>query len=112
MMVRGKRTFENAIEHYFTSCETLARMRERLNSSQLFSVKYENLIHDPEAHLSNLCAFLDIYPHEEYIRACTSILYKTPERSSQLVAWEPAWIEVVRTKMERYDFLQGYSYQG
>ena len=111
MMVRGKRTFENAIEHYFTNCETLARLREGLNSSQLFSVKYEDFIHNPEAQLGNLCAYLDIQSYEDYIRACTSILYKTPERSRQIVAWDPTWIEVVKTRLECYDFLQGYSYQ-
>ena len=111
MMVRGKRSFENSIEHYFTSCEILAHMRERLDSSNLLALKYEDFIHDPEANLRKLCAFLGIQAHEDYMRASTSILYKTPDQSRQMVTWDPAWIEVVENKIAQYDFLHGYSYE-
>ena len=112
MMVRGKRTFENAIQHYFTSCEILARLREQLDSSSLLAVKYEDFISHPEANLRRLCAFLGIQPQEEYVKACTGILYKTPEQSRQMVAWDSAWIEAVKHKLDQYDFLQGYAYHG
>jgi hypothetical protein len=110
MMVRGKRTFENAIEHYFNSCDALIQIRENLQSPNLVSMKYENFIYDPEANLIKICTFLGLEADEDYLKACAKILYKTPVKSRQLVEWEPGWIEVVKRKMHRYDFLQGYSF--
>lgn len=112
MIVRGKRSFENAIEQYFASCEALARIRGRLDSSNLVSMKYEEFIYDPEINLNKICSFLGVQADGDYLKACTSILYKIPVQSRQLVDWEPEWIEVVRNKIERYDFLQGYSFEG
>lgn len=111
MMIRGKRTVQNAIDHYFSYCETLTELRSTMDSSTLIAVKYEDLIHQPELNLLKICNFLGIAATAEYRTACINILAKSPARSRQLVAWEPRWIEVVKQKIAQVDFLAGYSYE-
>ncbi len=111
MMVRGKRTFQNAIEHYFTSCEMLVDMRQRLDPARLFAVKYEDFVGRPETYLAALGRFLGIETSDDYLKACAGILHQTPDQNRHMVAWDDRWIEVVKNKIEQFDFLQGYSFE-
>lgn len=111
MMIRGRRSFENAIDHYFDYCETLTQMHAKIDRSSLLAVKYEDLIHQPEVNLLKVCNFLGLETTAEYISACINILYRSPERSRHLVPWSPYWIEVVKHKIDQFDFLEGYSYE-
>lgn len=110
MMVRGKRTFENAIDHYFANCDALVELRKRLDSSNLFAVRYEGFVSQPELHLCQLCRYLGIEPDDDYVSACVSILHKAPDQSHQMVAWDSKWIGVVKERIAQFDFLQGYSF--
>ncbi len=111
MMVRGKRTFENAIAHYFENCETVRDMRKQVDSSSLFAVRYEDFVYQPGVRLAELCRFLGVEAAEDYLQACVSILRQTPDQHRQMVQWDAKWIGVVKDKMERFDFLAGYSFE-
>jgi hypothetical protein len=111
MMVRGKRTFENASEHYFASCEMLLELHKRLGAFDLLPIKYENFVNQPEKNLAEICNFLGLEAAPDYLKACASILHKSPERSRHLVKWEPDWVERVKSRMAQYDFLAGYSFE-
>ncbi|HSL46390.1 MAG TPA: sulfotransferase [Anaerolineales bacterium] len=111
MMVRGKRSFEDACEHYFRSCEMLSGLHKRLDTSNILPVKYEDFVNHPEKKLAEICAFLGLSAMPEYLAACASILHESPERSRNMVKWKPEWIDQVKTRMAQYDFLAGYSFE-
>ena len=111
MMIRGRRTFENALAHYFANCEMLAALRQRINPERLVSVRYEDFISKPKIRLAEICSFLGLSANQDYLQACCHILQRTPERSRQMVEWEPEWIEAVRARITGYDFLDGYSFE-
>jgi hypothetical protein len=111
MMVRGKRSFENASEHYFDSCKMLLDLHKQLPASELFPIRYEDFVHQPEKSLAAICNFLGLDATPEYLQACANILNKSPEQSRRLVKWEPAWVEEVKNRMAEYDFLTGYSFE-
>lgn len=110
MMVRGKRTFANSINHYFTSCENLNGLRTRMKD-HLLAVHYEDFVTYPEANLIRICEFLEVEPHPDYLQACAGILHETPDRSRDMVEWTPKWKKVVEDKLTKYDFLQGYNFE-
>lgn len=110
MMIRGKRTFENAMNHYFADCETLEFLRKTLITKNIYSIRYEDFIQSPGLELSNLCKFLGVEIPDGYIEACTQILFNSPERSRELIDWDQSWIDKVHAKIVQYDFLDGYSY--
>lgn len=110
MMVRGKRTFANSINHYFTNCENIVRLREHMRTN-LLAVHYEDFVTYPEANLIRICEYLDVEPHPEYLRACAGIMHETPDRSRDMVEWTPKWIKVVERNLDKYYFLQGYNFE-
>jgi len=111
MMVRGKRTFENANEHYFDNCELLLNVRSQLTASSVLPIRYEDFVNQPEKNLTAICNFLGLEADPEYLQACAGILHASPERSRHLVKWEPEWIERVESRLKKYDFLAGYSFE-
>jgi len=110
MMVRGNRPFKNAFEHYFSSCEMLGDLRRRIPPEHLASIRYEDFISSPEKRLTEICSFLGLSADQDYLRACSSILHKSPEQSRQMVEWEPDWIAAVTARIGSFDFLEGYSF--
>ena len=111
MMVRGNRSFENAIEYYFSSCETLRDLRKRISGSNLLAVRYEDFINHAGSDLAGICQFLGIEASDDYLKACKSILFQNPEKSRHVVKWEDKWVKMVEEKIEQFDFLQGYSFE-
>ncbi len=111
MMVRGGRSFENAIGTYFAYCETLTTLRNQLGPSRLLSVRYEDFVRDGRTHLTNICEFLGLQAEPDYLTACTDILHDAPETSRQWVTWDAAHIDQVAAQIERFDFLSGYAFQ-
>jgi hypothetical protein len=110
MMIRGNRSFQNAIDHYFSYCETLIALREQLEASSLHVVRYEDFIRDPREQLSAVCAFLGLEADEGYLEACASILYESPKQERHMVDWEKQWIEVVQKRINQVPFLAGYDF--
>lgn len=111
MMVRGGRSFENAIDHYFDYCHTLVKLRKRLPDACLTAVRYEAFVQQPRQTLADLCQFVGIEAHDAYLEACSDIVKPTPDQYRQMVDWTPHWIGVVRDRIDQFDFLAGYTYE-
>jgi hypothetical protein len=111
MMVRSGRSFESAIETYFSYCETLAKLRNQLTPSQLFSIRYEEFVQDGKTKLTEMCQFLGLQAEPDYLKACVKILHDAPETSRQWVIWDTEHINQVAAQIKRYDFLEGYSFE-
>lgn len=110
MMVRGNRSFANAIDHYFSYCDVLSQLREQLDETMLCSMKYEDLICEPRLHMHKLCRFLDLEAADDYLEACVDVLHDSPEKSRDIIDWQAPWIQVVEKEIDRVSFLKGYSY--
>jgi len=111
MTIRGRRTFRNAIDHYFTACDTLLDIRRRMDPASLLPVRYETFVADPRAGLAAVCAFVGVEPEQGYLDACASIIRPRPDRSRERVDWTRQWIDEVERRLAGYDFLEGYAYE-
>jgi hypothetical protein len=85
-------------------------LRQRLGSTGLFAVRYEDFVGQPTLHLTQLCRYLGIEPGDDYLKACASILHQSPHQNRQMVDWLPQWKDAVQARINQYDFLQGYSF--
>jgi hypothetical protein len=110
MMLRGGRTFDDAIGRYLANCETIRQLRRKLGND-LLTVRQENLIARPGPFLEEVCGFLGLSTSEEYRAACASILFRAPARSRGKVEWTPELIAQVQEATDRFDFLHGYTYK-
>jgi hypothetical protein len=112
MIMRGRRTFENAIDHYFNYCETLAAFRKRVpDFGSLLAVRYEDFVGQPKEHLCDLCHFLGVEANDTYLDACAGIVRTSPDQYRHMVTWSPHWIGVVHDRIDQFDFLAGYTYE-
>jgi len=111
MMVRGNRSFENSISHFFNYCDILDGLRKQLGTSTLYPVRYEDFVTQPRKGLEGLCQFLGIDPLEDYLDASTSIIYQAPDQHRQRIEWERKYIDYVEEGIKKYDFLEGYSFE-
>lgn len=111
MMIRGERSFDNAINHYFNYCQTLTRLRQQLPASNLLALRYEEFLADPRSCLSTACRFLGVAVDDEYLDACAGILYDSPERDRNAIEWNAGWIEAVQERIDEIDFLAGYTFE-
>jgi hypothetical protein len=110
MMVRGHRSFRNAIDNYFTACDALVDLRRRVDGHALFPAGYEDFVRSPQRTLAALCEFLGVETDHAYLSACAGIIRPTPDRSRSMVEWTSRWIDEVERRSASYDFLRGYSY--
>jgi hypothetical protein len=110
-MIRGRRTFEDALQDYLRSCRALVDLRSRLSQQELFAVRYEDFVSQPAVYLTQLCVYLGIEANEDYLQSCIGILHVSPDQNRQMVEWTSEQIDLVKEKIEQYDFLQGYSFE-
>ncbi len=110
MMVRGKRSFENAFTHYAKSCDILQGIYQRVGAENIYPIRYETFVSQPRTQLESLLSSLGLSAPEDYLQACAGILHSTPEQARQMVEWKPEWIEAVTRKIDQVDFLTGYTF--
>ncbi|MDP9479667.1 MAG: sulfotransferase [Actinomycetota bacterium] len=105
------RDLKRNIEDYFSLCEAMRRFKERTDPSDVFEVRHEEIVADPERELRRLCAFLNLEAPEDYLRDCSGMVFRSPSRSRNKVEWSPEDVEDTRRRSEKFDFLRGYSYE-
>lgn len=108
---RGDREdLQGTIRSYFKLCEGVDTALAQSRPEHARTVRHEDFVADPRAVLAELCRFLGREPGEEYLAACTSIVFKSPKQRRHQVEWSPAAREAVDAGIRRFDFLAGYSF--
>ena len=110
MKARRGWTLPDTIEEYFSMCERVEEIKNQIGGSAVHDLRHESLIADPPSALKSLCGFLGIPAEESYHAACAGIIYKSAHKSRFEVPWNPELIDAVKHRMDRFSFLQGYSY--
>ena len=111
MSIRSGRELESGLTQYFANCATIESIKNTVAPGTLLAVRHEELLHNPQSHLEQMCRFLELSAPESYLQACSAILYQSPSASRRKVAWSPEMIQKVQAQIEQYSFLEGYSYE-
>ncbi len=110
MMVRGKKTFEQAFYNYELGWKRLEHLYKQVGSENIFPVRYEDFINNPEHQLTTLCDFLGLNHEPGYVEACRKILDHSPQKIRHNTEWQPDWISRVNGLIDRTHLLHGYSF--
>jgi hypothetical protein len=110
-MIRGGKTFDEAIERYFENCEIMMNLRKRINGIKLHMVKHEDIIEQPKVCLEGMCRFLGLPTTSEYLNSCSNIIYNNPAKSRYKIKWTRERVDRVQKNIDTYEFLKGYSYE-
>jgi hypothetical protein len=83
-------------------------MKENMN---ILDIYHEEFVAEPGNNLKKILDFLDISGDDEYIKACTEIIYEDPNKSKYSIKWPKYFIDLVEAEIRHYPFLQRYSYK-
>ena len=107
----GNKSLIDSIELYFSLCETVADVRKKLKTEELFEIRHETFIDDPKNFLKNICSFLGTDAPEDYLNGCASIVFKSPRKTRYNAQWNNVLIDIVKERIAEVPFLEGYSYE-
>lgn len=110
MAIRGRRTIENSVDHYFAACSKLVDIHERVGSERILQVHYEDFVTSPVSELERVCRYLGVDPDPRYLEECANIVDNDFEDSRNRISWSSGWIEEVERRMLDFPFLEGYSF--
>jgi hypothetical protein len=104
-------SISETIDWYEKRCRASAQTSMRLDPDELRLVPYESFTEEPQRWLSELCRFLGVDAQESYLRDCASIVRPSSAGRRHSIAWEPTDRRRVDELIEKYDFLQRYSFE-
>ena len=107
-ILRGRRSFDDAIGHYARQARTLDALRAGIGEDRLLTVAYEEFVHEPLGGLTAVCEFLGLDADPDYLAASAGIIHPSarPERLS--VDWGPEHLASVDAIIDRTPFLERY----
>ncbi|MGR3319944.1 MAG: sulfotransferase [Candidatus Anammoxibacter sp.] len=101
---------QDSIHYYFSLCETVSDIKKQIGDTNLFELRHESFVESPKNHLYDLCRFLGVDATDDYLNDCASIVYKSPHKSRYDVQWNQDLIDIVKRRVEKFPFLNGYCY--
>ena len=82
-----------------------------LPPGMVHTIRHEDLIAQPHQELRKLVAHVGLDAPDDYVDACSSILYAAPHRSRDTIPWPAAQRQRVDELIDRVPFLGGYSFE-
>lgn len=99
-----------SIDHYFFLCDAISTFKETSEYDEIYELKHELFLENTQFYLKEICNFLGVETTEDYLDACSKIVYRSPNKSRYSVNWTPELINKVQNKINQYSFLSGYTY--
>ena len=110
MNIRTGKALEPRIKQYFANCDAIVQLQQSLPPEDFLVLRHEDLLKQPEKHLLQICGCLNITAYPEYLRACSSVLFRSPAESRTKVDWPVDLVQAVKDRIAQYEFLHGYSF--
>ena len=102
---------ESVAKRYFLNCEVVRNTRERVSPEHMLDVWHEDVVADPSSELRRICQFLGVEVTEDYLKACSAIVFDNPHLTRLEVGWSSSAITQVNNKMGEYPHLARYQFE-
>lgn len=99
------------IENYFSRCAMNAGLKERLGDGVMLEIRHESFVEDPKSWLRELCGSLELGYDQYYLEDCAGAVFESPHKSRYDLEWSSVTLAAIRAGIERFDFLEGYSFE-
>lgn len=104
-------TLEEVAERYLTLCRTVGELKHHL-PTRVLDVRHEDLVADAPSELARMCAFLGLSAPEDYVQACTGIVFASPRQTRGDAPWTPELRKTVEEEISRHEPFAAYSFEG
>ena len=106
---RRNTSLEQAADMFFGRTRTNWGLMQD-HPEMILTMHLEQLIASPEKHLKQMCGFLDVPADEDYISACSELLFEKPRQSQTDVKWSKSMVDSVTDRIQEFPFLAGYDF--
>jgi hypothetical protein len=111
LALRGRRKeLGSAIDAYLRLLDGAATLRRVVAPDRLLDLRSEDLVAAPPATLRRLAAWLGLDAPDDWVEACSAIVFDAPHRTRDEAPWTPAQVERVAKEIARHPFLAGYRF--
>lgn len=97
------------VHAFLNRVNTIQELKESGNY-EIFDLYHEEFIKNPHDILGKLLQFLEVEYSNEYINSCASIVYSSPNRSRNKIAWPQSLISYVESEIANIPFLSVYTF--
>jgi hypothetical protein len=70
----------------------------------------EDMIDNPTRELKRLCKFLDVSCSEDYLKDCSSIVFKSPSKTRNSIIWSEEAKNIINKLLREVPLLKRYSF--
>jgi len=99
---------KKSIYFYFSLCKTNEDLKNQIKN--IIDIRHESFINDPKNCLKKICEFLELDTPTDYLDDCSSIVFGNPRKRRFDIHWSSEYINIVKNKMDEFDYLKGYSF--
>ena len=92
------------------SSGVLAIQRDWDSNFRMLEIHHADFVRNPQKILQQICDFLDVDCHEDYLDACDSVAFKTLSKSRCLLDWPLEIVESVNNLINEFPFFNRYSF--
>jgi hypothetical protein len=111
LALRGRRKdLGAAIDDWLRLLDGAAALRRLVPPARVLDLRSEDLVAAPGPTLRRLAAWLGLEAPDDWVEACTGIVFDAPHRTRHDAPWTPALVERVSKEMARHPFLSGYRF--
>jgi hypothetical protein len=102
-------SLQEAARRFFARCETNWQLKQE-RGEQIKTLRLEDLIDQPQRHMGDLCRFLHVEPHTDYLEDCAKVIFSRPRQPKSNIAWPAELVQSVSERMKAFPFLDGYHF--
>jgi hypothetical protein len=109
-MVQRGQPLDSAIKGYFQLLRANRRIIEYVGADAVMTLHHEDLVADPRAELARLCEYLGVTAAPDYLDACASIVFPTPNRSRRKISWPSDIIKLIERRIAAKPMIERYRF--
>ena len=111
IFLKGRhKDFQESIDYYFFLADEVSNLKRVFPPTEVMDIYHEEFIRDARAHLQRLTAFLGVDAPDDYLDACSGIVFSKPHLTRHDAPWTKDVIAGVTERLRHYPFLADYSF--
>ncbi len=110
MAIRTNLDLHANIERYFSLSAAVENVKKHVPADKVLDIRHEDVIDRAFEGAQTLCGFLDLETDDAFANDCASIVYKSPNKTRNKLAWSQDLIDDVQRRMEKYPWYDGYTF--
>jgi hypothetical protein len=103
-------SLSDAIARYGRFAEGTQVAVDLLDEREVFVLRYEDFVADPEMGLMTLAGFLEVEPVSDWVANSAKHVFASPPRARTEADWSASSRDVTEALVARHSFLTGYSF--